>query len=240
MSDKLQLPPSDQIYQQAMARSAEINRQVARERIARALDLAVLKPTATREDVRKAAALVEKEGIASLCVAPCNVTVARRITTRVTAVIGFPHGNTTPAVKLAEAALAVGHGATELDVVINYGRFLEGRERLVHEELTWIVHTVRKFGVPVKAILETCYYNGQQLWNACQLCVKCGVDFVKTSTGYAAGGATPEAVRVMLEAVAGKAQVKASGGIKTYADAAMYLDLGCTRLGAGRYEELLP
>jgi len=211
-----------------------------KEQIADALDYAVLKPTATVEEVRAAAALVAKENIRSLCVAPCNVVIAHRITTRIGAVIGFPHGNTTPAVKLHEAALAVGHGATELDVVINYGRLLSGHHQPVHKELTWIVNLVRKFGIPVKAILETCYYNDQQLWNACKLCIHCGVDFVKTSTGFGPGGATPEAVKIMVEAVVGKVQVKASGGIKTYADAAMYLDLGCTRLGAGRYEELLP
>jgi deoxyribose-phosphate aldolase len=94
--------------------------------------------------------------------------------------------------------------------------------------------------IPIKAILETCFYQPDQIRDACKLCVDCGVDFVKTSTGFAPGGATPEAVKTMLEAVNGEAQVKASGGIKTYADAARYLDLGCTRLGASTYRELLP
>ncbi len=92
----------------------------------------------------------------------------------------------------------------------------------------------------VKAILEICYYAPAQIHEACRLCVKSGVDFVKTSTGFGPSGATPEAVKTMLEAVDGEAQVKASGGIKTYADATRYLDLGCTRLGASIYRELLP
>ena len=92
----------------------------------------------------------------------------------------------------------------------------------------------------VKAILEVCHYTPDQIFQACRLCVAAGVDFVKTSTGFGPGGATPEAVKTMLEAVDGEAQVKASGGIKTYADAARYLDLGCTRLGASTYRELLP
>ena len=98
---------------------------------------------------------------------------------------------------------------------------------------------VRRFGVVVKAILETRYYTDPQIRDACRLCVDCGVDYVKTSTGFGAGGATPEAVTAMIEAVAGKAQVKASGGIKTYADAARYLDLGCTRIGSSKFRELL-
>ena len=208
--------------------------------IARALDLAVLKPEATTEEVQEAARLVSREGIRSVCVAPCNVKVARKITDRVCAVVGFPHGNAVPAVKLHEAAMAVGHGAAEIDVVINYGRFLEGHPRPVREELTYIVNMVRPLGVVVKAILETCYYTDQQIRDACRLCVDCGVDYVKTSTGFGPGGATPQAVTAMIEAVAGKAQVKASGGIKTYADAARYLDLGCTRLGSSCYWELLP
>ena len=87
---------------------------------------------------------------------------------------------------------------------------------------------------------ETCHYQPSQITDACRLCVDCGVDFVKTSTGFGPGGATPWAVELMLEAVKGAAQIKASGGIKTYADAALYLGLGCTRLGSSRYRELLP
>jgi deoxyribose-phosphate aldolase len=94
--------------------------------------------------------------------------------------------------------------------------------------------------VLVKAILETCYYRPEQIVAACCLCVDCGVDFVKTSTGFGPGNATPEAVRLMVETVKGTAQVKASGGIKSYADACRFLDLGCTRLGSSRYLDLLP
>ena len=97
-----------------------------REQIAAALDLAVLKPTATTGDVIAAARLVKEEGIASICVAPCNVRLAKQYTDRVCAVIGFPHGNTTPEVKQYEARQAIDNGAVELDVVCNYGRFLDG------------------------------------------------------------------------------------------------------------------
>jgi len=209
-----------------------------KEQIATALDLAVLQPTATTKDVIRAAKLVQKEGLASVCVAPCNVRLAKRYTDRVCAVIGFPHGNTLSEVKDYEARKAIAHGAIELDVVTNFGRFLDGRN-----DREWFgidILYAHERGILVKAILETCYLTVPQIVNFCEVCVRHHVDFVKTSTGFGPGGATVEAVQAMVQAVGGRAGVKASGGIKTYADAARYLDLGCTRLGASRYWELLP
>jgi len=212
-----------------------------REQIAAALDLAVLKPTATIRDVIRAGRLVQKEGIATICVAPCNVALAKRYTDRVCAVIGFPHGNTTPEVKQYEARQAIANGAIELDVVCNLGRFLDGkcdREWLGLGSLIYDAYAARR--MRVKAILETGHLSPRQIANLCKVCVRAGADFVKTSTGFGPEGATVEAVKIMVEAVKGRAEVKASGGIKTYADAARYLDLGCTRIGASVYKELLP
>jgi deoxyribose-phosphate aldolase len=127
-----------------------------------------------------------------------------------------------------------------LDVVVNYGPFLDNGHHNAFWDVAGIVKAAHPRGVLVKAILETCYYTPDQIFQACRLCVAAGVDFVKTSTGFGPGGAMPEAVKTMLEAVDGEVKVKASGGIKTYADAARYLDLGCTRLGASTYRELLP
>lgn len=207
-------------------------------RIAYALDLAVLRPDASSFDVLKAAKAVGPYGFASICVAPCNVQLALSHTPRVCAVIGFPHGNTLSEVKCIEAHRVLDYGAFELDVVINFGRFLDGYTEVVKSELRTIVKDAHPCGVKVKAILETCYYMPKQIELACQICVEAGVDWVKTSTGFA-GGATPQAVKIMLKAVGGSAQVKASGGIKTRADALMYLNLGCTRIGASRYKDLL-
>ena len=111
-----------------------------REQIIAALDIAVLKPDARLEDVTNAARVVEDLGAASICVASYNVAVAKQITPRVCSVIGFPHGNTSPDIKFDEARAALEDGAVELDVVINYGRFLEGREVVVVQELGRIVH----------------------------------------------------------------------------------------------------
>jgi len=211
-----------------------------KEQIAAALDLAVLKPTATRYDVIEAAKLVEAHNIASICVAPINVAIARKHTRRVCAVIGFPHGNSLVEVKRVEAARAIDYGACELDVVMNYGRFLEGHWSTIESELYSIISEAHSYGISVKVILETCYYTPEQIIQACEICVSCGANWVKTSTGYADGGATPGVVQLMLDSVKDKAQVKASGGIKTYADAKRYLDMGCTRIGSSRFTELLP
>jgi deoxyribose-phosphate aldolase len=219
-----------------------------KEQIARALDLAVLKPTAATGELIAAARLVQEENIASLCVAPCNVRLAKEYTDRVCAVVGFPHGNTTPEVKEYEAEGAIEDGAIELDVVCNVGRFLEGWCRL-HDNpprglgIEGVIRLAHRKGVIVKAILETACLAPEDIEELCEICVRWRADFVNTSTGFGPGGATPEAVVLMRDNIAriGRhAKVKASGGIKTYEDAALYLDLGCTRLGASTYLGLLP
>jgi deoxyribose-phosphate aldolase len=174
------------------------------------------------------------------------VRLAKRYTDRVCAVIGFPHGNTSPEVKEYEARQAILHGAVELDVVCNLGRFLDGTcGSLERPDLKWlglggVVAVAHDKGVLVKAILETCYLDDSEIQTLCEMCVHERVDFVKTSTGFGPKGATPRAVTIMVEAVAQRAGVKASGGINSYADACRYLDLGCARLGSSRYQELLP
>jgi len=220
-----------------------------REQIGAALDLAVLRPTAATGDVIAAARLVKEENLAAVCVAPCNVRLAKQYTDHVCAVIGFPHGNTTPEVKEYEARQAIDNGAIELDVVCNYGRFLDGmcgehefpKPRLLG--LGGVVRAAHERGVLVKAILEVCCLDESEIEMLCEMCVLERVDFVKTSTGFGPGGATPEAITVMrrtINELGSHVQIKASGGIKTYADACRYLRLGCKRIGASVYEELLP
>lgn len=206
----------------------------ASDQISKTIDLAVLQPTATFDEVLKAAELVEDNKLASICVAPCNIMVAGSRTTRVCSVIGFPHGNTSSLIKYLEAKRAIECGVCELDVVVNYGHFLDGDKWIIKSDLANIVTLAHQHNVKVKAILETCFYSQMQIHNACLECVKIGVDWVKTSTGFA-GGATPEAVSIMLEAVNGNIGVKASGGIKTRKQALQYLNMGCTRLGVSQW-----
>jgi len=212
------------------------------EQIAQSLDLAVLRPTATCEDIISACELVKQHQIRTICVAPIYVKLAVGEGAPVSAVIGYPHGTSTPSQKRNEAVAMIDDGAIELDVVINYGRLLDGdHHSSVEQELTAIVDLAKQQQVLVKAILETCFYTVSTLEVATRFCVDLEVDFVETSSGYGLHGATPLSVKTMLEVVRGaKTQIKASGGIVCYNDAAKYLDLGCTRLGASRFKELLP
>ncbi len=204
--------------------------------IAAHLDYAVLTPIATIEDIRDGAAFANKHRIKSYCVAPANVEVAASIHKNVSAVISFPHGNSDPYAKYQAGITALAKGARELDVVINYGRFLGGDEEIISQDLRMLCSIK---GAVVKAILESCYYSLGQLTRACELCIEAGVDFVKTSTGFGQGSTTVADVQTMLDAVRGTGvKVKASGGIKSYTDAARYLDMGCERLGASRYRSL--
>lgn len=237
------LPPPSPEFQAAVVareRATGDGYRAAIRRIADALDLAVLKPTAKRSDVEAACALVNRYGIASVCVASCYVPIARSLTDRVCSVIGFPHGNAHEAAKLREADEAIFYGASELDVVVNYGRFLDGNAYAVTEELKPIVHLAHTRKVIVKAILETCCLSLPQIADLARLCAACGVDYVKTSTGFSTGGADVKGVQCMLDAVGGRCQVKASGGIGDYERAKLFLDMGCTRIGASKYLELLP
>jgi deoxyribose-phosphate aldolase len=209
---------------------------------ARAMDHAVLKPEFSAADLAKHAGMCLERGVGCLCVRSCDVAEAVRLVAGspvvVAAVIGFPHGGVRPEVKALEARLAVAEGARELDMVLNIGALKSGRADLVAAEIAAVVAEAKPAGGIVKVILETCYLSPDEIRTACRLAEEAGADFVKTSTGFgvkASGptGATPEAVRIMLDAVGGRLQVKASGGIRTWADAIAYLDMGCTRLGVG-------
>jgi deoxyribose-phosphate aldolase len=210
--------------------------------VARVLDHAVLKPDSTATDLSQHAAMCLQRSVGCLCVRSSDVAEAARLVAGspvvVAAVIGFPHGAVRPEVKSLEARLAVADGARELDMVLNVGALKSGREDFVRADIAAVVAEAKPAGALVKVILETCYLTPDEIRTACRLAEEAGADFVKTSTGFGVKssgptGATPEAVRIMLDAVGGRLQVKASGGIRTWADAVAYLDMGCTRLGVG-------
>lgn len=211
------------------------------EQIASALDFAVLKPTASRQDVAAACLLASKHNFASVCVRPCDVLFASRLNANVTisTVIGFPHGCTTTTSKLDEAIDAQLDGAKELDVVINYARLLEGQSQYVYEELRRLRQEVSP-RVVLKAILETCYLPEEKIKLGCLLAHDAGFDYVKTSTGFGPRGASAQDIVWMKEALADTTvKLKASGGIQSYSDVATYLSLGCSRLGSSKWTELL-
>jgi deoxyribose-phosphate aldolase len=211
------------------------------EQIADVLDFAILRPLAGIGDIRGGAIYCRKNGIKSICVASANVGIASQYHPNVSSVIAFPHGNVDPKAKLREAQRAIQFGARELDVVVNYGRFLDGDWKIIYRELQELCKAAHDEGALVKAILETCHYTTSELVVACHECVRAEVDFVKTSTGFAHQSATLFDVQTMLDAVRDSSvKVKASGGIKNYQDVVQYLDMGCKRLGTSRYQELLP
>jgi deoxyribose-phosphate aldolase len=156
----------------------------------------------------------------------------------VASVIGFPHGASPAAVKALESRHAIAAGARELDMVVNVGALKSGDEKTVRDDIAAVVAEAKPHGVLVKVILETCYLSPAEIALGCRLAETAGADFVKTSTGFGVKssgpiGATPEAVRIMLDTVGGRLQVKASGGIRSWDEANAYLDMGCTRLGVG-------
>jgi deoxyribose-phosphate aldolase len=215
----------------------------SREDVARLIDHAVLKPEATTGDVKTNAAMCRANKVGCLCVRPCDVSLAATelegSDTIVASVIGFPHGNSCSATKALEAQLAIKDGAAELDMVMNIGRFLSGESDYVKKDIEAVVKEAKPHNVPVKVILETCLLNSRQIAEACRLAEAAGADFVKTSTGFAAGGATPEAIQVMVDTVGKTMRVKASGGIRCWEDAVAYLNQGCDRLGIGSTETVL-
>ncbi|MFM8705370.1 MAG: deoxyribose-phosphate aldolase [Planctomycetia bacterium] len=211
--------------------------------VARCLDHAVLKPTATDRDLAEAAAMCRARGVGCLCVRSVDVGAAAGLLAGsevvVASVIGFPHGGQLAAVKAAEARLAIEHGARELDMVMQIGAFLSGRHDDVRDDIAAVVAVAKPSGVLVKVILETCYLSLDQVTRACRLAEDAAADMVKTSTGFGSDGATPDAVRTMLAAVGGRLGVKASGGIRSWEACVRYLDMGCTRIGVGAAAQIL-
>jgi deoxyribose-phosphate aldolase len=215
-----------------------------RKQVARTIDHAALKPFMTDDDIRAACRLGKKYSVASVCVRPSDVALASQELAGSgvvpSVVIGFPHGSNRPEVKALEARLAIDDGARELDMVMNIGKFLSGDDAWVWRDIEAVVAEARKHtGVEVKVILETCYLSPEQIARACQIAKAAGADYVKTSTGFGDGPATPEAVQVMLKTVGDSMGVKPSGGIRNYETACLYLDMGAKRLGVASTEAVL-
>jgi deoxyribose-phosphate aldolase len=154
-------------------------------------------------------------------------------------VIGFPHGTHEPEVKARESALALEKGARELDMVMNYARFRSGERDFVRRDIEAVVEVARPTGALVKVILEVGYLTNEQIREACLVARDAGADFVKTSTGFGEGQATPEIIDIMMDAVGDTMGVKPAGGIKTWDTAVLYLDKGCSRLGVAFTEDVL-
>jgi deoxyribose-phosphate aldolase len=199
------------------------------------IDHTLLKPDATSDAVELLCAEALDFGFASVCVNPCRVPLAfeklRGSRVAVCSVVGFPLGATSSDAKLAEAGWCLANGASEIDSVMNIGDAKEGNWSCVEEEMKRLAETVHAQDAILKVILETCLLDKSEIVEACERAVAAGADFVKTSTGFAGGGATVEDVGLMAATVSGRCLVKASGGIKTRSDALALVEAGAARIG---------
>jgi deoxyribose-phosphate aldolase len=208
--------------------------------LAKTIDHTLLKAIGTADQVRELCVEAKKYGFATVCVNPVWVPLCARelsgSSVLVCTVIGFPLGANSPAIKAAEARLAIEQGAHEVDMVINVGAAKAGDWKTVEEDIREVVVAAAGAGkagkAVVKVIIETCYLTDGEKVKACEAAMRAGANFVKTSTGFGTGGASPEDVRLMKKTVGDKLRVKASGGIRSYHDAILMLDAGADRIGA--------
>ena len=204
-----------------------------RAEFAARIDHTVLGPTTTRSDVERVLDEADAHGM-NACIPPCYLSEAAAYAPGVTlvTVVGFPHGTHTTAAKYGEAVDAWQTGADEVDVVLNVGRLKAGDDAGVREDVEEVVAAVP---VPVKVIIETALLTDAEKHRACEAAAAAGAEFVKTSTGFADGGATVDDVELM----AAYLPVKASGGIGTYDEASAMLSAGAERIGASSGVELV-
>lgn len=202
--------------------------------LAKYIDHTLLKTDAQRADVTKLIEEAKAYHFASVCVSPIWVSYVsealRDTGIKTCTVIGFPQGATPSAVKAFETKQAVADGADEVDMVIAVGKLKDGDDAYVKADIEAVVRAARGKAL-TKVIIETCLLTDEEKRRACLLAKEAGADFVKTSTGFAAGGATAADVKLMRESVGEAMGVKAAGGVRTRADAEAMLAAGATRLG---------
>jgi deoxyribose-phosphate aldolase len=200
------------------------------------IDHTLLKPEASEADIKKLCDEAAQFGFASVCVNPSWVKRAseflRGTKVPVCTVIGFPLGATLPDVKAYEVRRAIFNGAREVDMVINIGALKSGDDCTVEDDIRAVAEAAHENGVLCKVIIETALLTDEEKVRACLASKNAGADFVKTSTGFAKGGATVEDVALMRQVVGAALGVKASGGVKGIEDARAMFEAGATRIGA--------
>ncbi|MBN2309819.1 MAG: deoxyribose-phosphate aldolase [Candidatus Hydrogenedentes bacterium] len=206
---------------------------MTRAQLAARIDHTQVRAYATQEDISELCDEAEQHGFAVVSINPVWTTYcAKRLAgtgVGVNPCVGFPLGANTARIKVEEAREAAGNGATELDMVINIGALKSRFPSYVEREIAALVKAAG--AIPVKVILETSYLSDDEKLAVCEMSMRAGAAFVKTSTGYGRAGATVEDVRLMRRAVGNRLGVKAAGGIRTYMDAMAMLKAGATRIG---------
>lgn len=206
------------------------------ENLARMIDHTLLKADATKAEIMKLLEEAKKYQFASVCINPTWVKTAAEFLSetpevKVCTVIGFPLGANTSEVKAFETKNAIENGATEVDMVINIGALKDGQYDLVENDIKAVVDAAKGKAL-TKVIIENCLLTEEEKVKACELSVKAGADFVKTSTGFSTGGATVEDVALMRKTVGPAIGVKASGGVRSLEDAEAVVKAGANRVGA--------
>jgi deoxyribose-phosphate aldolase len=204
--------------------------------LAKMIDHTLLKPDATQEQIAQLCFEARKYGFASVCINPTWVELCAKLlegsSVKVCTVIGFPLGATSAEVKEFETRVALDHGATEIDMVINVGALKARDLDLVAKDIRGVVTASHARKSIVKVIIEAILLTDEEKTIACLLAKEAGADYVKTSTGFASGGATVHDVALMRRVVGPEMGVKAAGGVRTYEDAENMIKAGATRIGA--------
>jgi deoxyribose-phosphate aldolase len=211
--------------------------------IAKMIDHSLLRPELDDAFIEAGCALAAKYDVASVCCRPADVARAaallRGTDVLVGGTIGFPHGNHATEVKVFEARRALADGATELDMVLQIGALKSGRDADVESDIRAVVEVAHAAGAIVKVIFENAYLTDDEKIRACRLSEAAGADFVKTSTGFAPGGATHDDLRLMRANTSPHVQLKAAGGVRTLDALLAVRELGVTRIGATATETII-
>jgi deoxyribose-phosphate aldolase len=215
---------------------------ISKEYIASIIDHTVLKPEASPVEILKICEEAKKHKFASVCINPCYVKLAyselKDTEVKVCTVIGFPLGANTTDVKVFETNKAIEDGASEVDMVINVGMLKSGKAEYVKNDIEQVVKASKGRAL-TKVIIETCLLTDDEKVEACKLAKTAGADFVKTSTGFSKWGAKAEDIKLMRATVGDNMGVKASGGVRTYEDAALMVESGASRIGASASVDII-
>ncbi len=213
------------------------------EDVAKMIDHSLLNPTLSVKDLEAGIQLALAYDVASVCILPYYMKRCAELlsgsTVKASTTIGFPHGGHTTAIKRAEAEQAVADGCQELDMVVNISKVLSGDWDYVRQDIGAVIEVAHAAGQKVKVIFENCYLNDEQKTRLCEICTELNVDWVKTSTGYGSGGATPDDLKLMREKSGANVQVKAAGGVRELDALLAVRELGVSRCGASRTSEIL-
>ena len=210
------------------------------EKILAACDHTLLHQDATIDDIKALCDDAIKYKTASVCIPPCYVKDAKQYvgdSLRICTVIGFPNGNMTTTVKVLETFDAIEKGADEIDMVINIGKLKSRDDDYVKQEISLIKQACGDR--ILKVIIETCMLTDDEKIKMCELVTEAGADFIKTSTGFASGGATFDDVKLFAEHVGPGVKIKAAGGISSLEDAEKFMELGASRLGTSRIVKIV-